>query len=474
MGRTTTSPPSRRQALLVLGGIAAGLSATSAATARAGLSGDQARELARQAYVYAYPLVKNYLSIYQFAIDAKGSQYKGPPNQVNNLARVFTPQDTGVITPNSDTPYSFLILDLRREPLVVTLPKIDDGRYYSLQIVDLYTNNVDYLGTRKDGNGGGDFLIAGPGWTGPVPAGIRRIVRLSTELGYSQFRTQLFERTDIDRVKAIQAGYRAVPLSAFTGTQAPPEPAAIDYPAISEASFDERFWRYANLLLGFCPVLEGERALRDDFARLGIGGGLPWPPKDAVPETVTKIGEGARQGHEEIASALSKVTSSAGLFGSPEEMAGKYLQRAVGAMGGIYGNTIEETLYPSYMVDEAGAPLDTAKTNYTLTFAPGALPPVDAFWSVTMYHADTQFLVENPLRRYLINSAMLAGLKRDPGGGITLHLQHASPGPEREANWLPAPDGPMNVVMRLYLPRAEALSGAWKAPPVVASGPAKR
>ncbi|MFC7478007.1 DUF1254 domain-containing protein [Dankookia sp. GCM10030260] len=433
----------------------------------------EARQIAHDAYFYAYPLVKNYLSIYQFALDPGGSQYKGPVNQVNNVARVFTPADTGVITPNSDTPYSFLILDLRAEPIVVTLPEIEPGRYYSLQVVDLYTNNVDYLGTRKDGNGGGRFLIAGPGWEGAVPPGVRRVVQLSTLLAESQFRTQLLRPSDLDRVKAIQAGYRAEPLSAYLGRPAPPAAPSIAYPPISDASFDPQFWQYANFLLQFCPPIPAEAALRARFATIGIEGGGPWPPAGLAPEVLAAVEAGGTEARQEIAQSLAKVTTSVGLFGTPEAMAGRYLQRAMGAMGGIYGNSPEETVYPNYALDEAGQRLDGSRSNYTLTFPPGRLPPVDAFWSVTMYDARTQFLVDNSLRRYLINSSMLPDLKRDADGGITLHLQHASPGADREANWLPAPDGPIGVVMRLYLPKPEVLDGSWLPPAIRTAGPAR-
>lgn len=188
------------------------------------------------------------------------------------------------------------------------------------------------------------------------------------------------------------------------------------------------------------------------------------------PDIIAAIQEGSLEGHREIEETLSHVTSSADLFGTPEEMAGKYLDRAVGAMGGIYGNSIEETLYPSYTADAQGQPYDAAQFNYQMRFAPGELPQVDAFWSVTMYDQKTQFLVENPLQRYLINSPMLDELLRDADGGITLYLQHKSPGPDVEPNWLPAPDGPMGVVMRLYLPKPAALDGTWTAPPITASG----
>ncbi|HEX5631751.1 MAG TPA: DUF1214 domain-containing protein, partial [Gemmatimonadales bacterium] len=146
---------------------------------------------------------------------------------------------------------------------------------------------------------------------------------------------------------------------------------------------------------------------------------------------------------------------------------GKYRERALGAMGGIYGNDVEETFYAAYPVDADGAPLDAGRHRYTLTFAPGGLPPVGAFWSITMYDARSRLMVENPLGRYLINSAMLSRLRRDPDGGITLHLQHDSPGRDREPNWLPAPAGPMNPVLRMYLPKPEVVAGRWTPPPIV-------
>ncbi|KAK6024994.1 hypothetical protein OSTOST_09111 [Ostertagia ostertagi] len=155
-----------------------------------------------------------------------------------------------------------------------------------------------------------------------------------------------------------------------------------------------------------------------------------------------------------------------GLFGTPEEMKGKYLERAVGAFGGIYGNSAEEALYPVYNVDAQGNRLDPTKQAYAFRFARNSLPPVDAFWSITMYNGDTQLLVANPLHRYLINSAMLPDLKTNDKGEIVIYMQHKSPGVALESNWLPAPDAPMAVVMRLYLPKPEVLDGRWK-PPVI-------
>ncbi|MCZ4058390.1 DUF1254 domain-containing protein [Pantoea sp. LMR881] len=185
------------------------------------VSPQQARQIAQEAWLYGYPMTENYNSIYAWALDKNGEQYKGPVNQINNVPKVFGPQDTGVVTPNSDTPYSYLIMDLRAEPLVVTLPPVEQDRYYSLQLVDLYSHNVDYLGTRRDGNAGGKFLIAGPGWHGELPKGIKRIVVSPTSLMFSQFRTQLKSPEDIENVKQIQRQYNVEPLSSYLGQKAP-------------------------------------------------------------------------------------------------------------------------------------------------------------------------------------------------------------------------------------------------------------
>ena len=425
--------------------------------------------LARDAYIYAYPMVENYLSIYQFALDPDGSQYKGAPNEVHSVARVFTPEDRGVVTPNSDTPYSFLVMDLRAEPLVVTLPPIEADRYYSLQLVDLYSHNVDYVGTRRDGNDGGRFLIAGPDWTGQAPEGILRTIRIPTQILYSQFRTQLYNEADLDRVRDIQAGYGVEPLSSFLGGPPPAQPPAIDWPPISRETAQAQFWSYANFLLQFAPPLPWEDDIRQRFAAIGVAAADTWPATDLPDDVATAVIEAGDAALGEIREILlRKVTSSRGLFGSPERMRGKYMQRALGAMGGLYGLEEEEALYETYLLGADGERLDASRRDYVMRFDADALPPAGAFWSVTMYDGD-KFLVDNPLDRYLINSAMLDTLKVNDAGDIVLHLQRESPGPDLESNWLPAPDGEMGVVMRIYLPEEAAIDGTWQPPAIEAT-----
>ena len=187
-----------------------------------GLTPDETRQISKDAFIYGFPLVDNYLTMYKQAIDTNGRAYEAPFNTVARSKGVATPEDTFVVTPNSDTPYSFLWMDLRTEPLVVTMPKIEKGRYYTGQMVDLYTFNFAYLGTRTYGNDGGTYLVAGPGWNGETPKGIKVVIHCETEFAYILFRTQLFSPADMVNVAAIQKGYTVQPLSKFLGQSAPP------------------------------------------------------------------------------------------------------------------------------------------------------------------------------------------------------------------------------------------------------------
>ena len=180
--------------------------------AKSSVTPEEARAIAKEAYIYANPLVDSYRIMYGYFVDRQNPEYKAPWNQIKNIPRVYTPEDRAVQSPNSDTPYSWLGLDLRTEPIVLTAPKIEKDRYFSIQLIDLYTHNFDYIGSRTTGNGGGDFLIAGPGWQGDTPEGITKVIRSETELVLAVYRTQLFNPGDLENVKAIQAGYKVQPL----------------------------------------------------------------------------------------------------------------------------------------------------------------------------------------------------------------------------------------------------------------------
>ena len=236
----------------------------------------EARAIAKEAYVYGFPMVDSYRIQYAYFVDTKNPEYKAPWNELKNIPRVYTPADTAIQTPNSDTPYSMIGMDLRAEPIVLTVPVIEKDRYFSIQLIDAYTFNFDYAGSRATGNDGGSFLVAGPGWKGETPAGIKKVFRSETDLVIGAYRTQLFNPADLDNVKKIQAGYKAEPLSAFLGQPAPAPAPAIDFIKPLSAE-DERnsleFFNILNFILQVCPTDPSETELMARFAKIGVGAG---------------------------------------------------------------------------------------------------------------------------------------------------------------------------------------------------------
>ena len=458
---------------------AAATSGSNPAMAQAGRPGFfKAREIAEAGFIYGLPMVMNYAIMYEFVIDRNSGQYKAPFNRIANEARVFTYRDTAVVTPNSDTSYSSLWLDLRAEPMVVSVPAVDPKRYYSVQLCDGNTYNYGYIGSRSTGSDAGDYMIAGPGWTGATPAGIKKVFRSSTQFSIVIFRTQLFDAGDMDGVRKVQAGYRAQPLSSYLKQPAPPASPAIDFPRIDKELVKTNFFEYLDFALQFAPALPDEKEIREQLARIGIGPGKTFNLKDLPLEDKLEIGLGMKEGDRRVEAAVAglgkeingwRVSSAQG---DAAYFGGDWLKRAAGAQAGIYGNNPDEATYPLTRNDDTGQLLDGSKHDYTLTFPAGQMPPVNAFWSVTMYDGKTQLLIENPIDRYLINSPMLPGMKTNGDGSLTLYLQNKSPGRDKEANWLPAPAGPIFMVMRLYWPKTGTPSilppgdGTWRPPGV--------
>ena len=437
----------------------------------------EVKAIAEEAYIYGFPMVMNYGVVYEAFIDKTSSQYKCPFNQLYNTARLFTPKDTAIVTPNSDTPYSFFCADLRAEPVVFTVPEIEKGRYYCVQLVDFYTFNYGYVGSRTTGNKAGSYMIAGPSWKGDKPAGIVKVFRCETELTLAIYRTQLFSPADIENVKEVQAGYKLQTLSGFLKKPAPPAAAEVKWPKIDKKLADRDPFAYLNFLLQFCPPVgaaDVEKPLRARFAKIGIKAGEPFAVDKLTADQKTELEMGVKSGLATIKKARESFgkdengwrVATRGI-GDRSVYKGDWTLRAGVAMAGIYANDPAEAVYPVLSTDSEGNKPDCSKKRYTLTFPKGQLPPVNAFWSVTMYDAKTQLLVENPINRYLINSPMLPDLKKNTDGALTIYIQKESPGKEKEANWLPAPDGPIYLVMRLYWPKEEALNGKWKPPAVM-------
>jgi hypothetical protein len=441
----------------------------------------EAKEIAKEAYIYGFPMVVNYKTMYMYVLDEDSPEYKGPLNQVSCDARLFTPEDKAVVTPNSDTPYCMFWVDIRNEPVVISLPEMEEERFYHFQLIDLYTHNFAYLGSLTTGNGSGSYLIAPHSWKGKVPGGVDQVVRCETELFFVVVRTQLMDSGDLENVKGIQAAYRMESFSKFTGSKAPAQQKLPDFPRWKEGDqFTTAAFKYMDVMLGLLEPVGSEMILMRRFARLGIGTEQGFD-LSAFEEPVRQaIEEGVKEGFEEMETFIATQTNdplaSAKIFGTRDflmqsakenyELEEFYTMRAVAAHMGLYGNSGAEAIYPTYLSDADGAPLNAAENSYTLTFFKEDLPPVKAFWSVTMYDGLTQLFIHNELDRYLLNSTMEENFVYGEDGSLTLYIQKDHPGPELEANWLPAPEGPFYAVMRLYGPEEEALNGEWINPPI--------
>ena len=438
----------------------------------------ETKAIAEEGFIYGLPIVMNYAVMYDYVVDRNSGQWKAPFNKISNEDRVFTYKDTSIITPNSDTPYSLMWLDLRAEPYVLSVPAVEKDRYYSVMLCDGNTFNYGYIGSRATGSEPGDYLVAGPDWKGQTPAGIKKVFRSSTQFSLAAYRTQLFNSDDMPNVVKVQSGYKSQPLSTYLHQPAPPPAPAINFPKINKELLEKNFFEYLDFALQFAPPGPEEMAIRDKLALIGIGPGKTFDFMDLDMEHKIEVGMGMKEGEKKVkekdASLGKKINGwqVGSAFGDRQFYHGDWLLRAAAAKAGIYGNDAKEAMYPMTRVDPAGEPLDGSKHNYTLTFTEGQYPPVNAFWSVTIYDGKTQLLIKNPINRYLINSPMLPGMKKNPDGSLTIYIQKNSPGPDKESNWLPAPNGPIYLVMRLYWPKTQPPSilppgeGTWKPPSI--------
>jgi hypothetical protein len=362
---------------------------------------------------------------------------------------------------------------------VVSVPAVPKDRYFAVQLTDGNTYIFGYIGSRATGNEAGDYLVAGPDWKGQTPPGIKKVFNSSTPFAFVNFRTQLFEAGDMPNVEKVQAGYKAQPLSAYLKQPAPPAAPAIDFLPATTEGIKDNFFNYLDAALEFIPPLPEDKDVRAKLARIGIGPGKTFAFKELSLEHKAAILLAMKEGDDKvakfIASGVKNINGwSVGALGGDQSFFhGNFLLRAAGAKAGIYGNAAEEAVYPLTREDATGKPLDGSKHNYTLTFPAGQLPPVNAFWSVTMYDGKSQYLIQNPINRYLINSPMLPSMKKNADGSLTIYIQKDTPGKEKEANWLPAPNDTIYLLIRLYWPKTEAPSilppgeGTWKPPGIV-------
>jgi hypothetical protein len=427
---------------------------------------------AAEAYIYGFPLVLMDLTRQAMTNVAKPGATTAPVNQLCNLREFPDPAATAVVSPNADTLYTFSFLDLTREPMVLSLPEMDN-RYYLMQMLDAWTNVFASPGTRTTGSSKCDFAIVGPSSKGTLPENVK-VIKAPTSMVWVVGRTQTNGKEDYAAVNAIQDQYKLTPLSAWGKTYTPPGNSPVD-PAVDmktppveqviHMDANTFFSRLNALMKGNPPAAADADALKR-FAPLGIAPGKPFDLKDLDPAVAKSLEEGVRTGLARIIAEAKKThgkmlngwefMSDVGRYGT------NYSWRAVVALIGLGANLPEDAVYPRATKDAGGQPL-TGANNYVIRFAKGQLPPVGAFWSITLYNS-RQFFVTNPINRYAIGDR--DKLKFDDDGSLTIYVQNESPGKDKESNWLPAPQDSFNLFMRLYWPKKEIIEGAWKPPEV--------
>ena len=434
-------------------------------------SEQDAHAIGVEAYLYFYPLVTMELTRRQLTNVAKPEGVNAPMNAFANLP-AFPPADMKVVVrPNFDTLYSSAWLDLSKEPMIVSVPDTH-GRYYLLPMLDMWTDVFASPGWRTTGTEAGDFAVTPPGFTGSLPADVIRI-DAPTPYVWIIGRTKTDGPSDYDAVHAIQAGFKITPLSQW-GKAAEPVVGHVDPdidmktpPKVAvDAMPAGKFFAYAAEILKSQPPHITDQPILARMRRIGIERGksfdidkvdpaiksaLETAPEDAQKLMAWKVNSLAR-----VVNGWSMNTDAMGVYGN------YYLKRAIIAQLGLGANLPEDAIYPINLADEAGKPLDGASA-YILHFEKGAAPPANAFWSITLYDAQG-YQVANSLNRFALSSWM--PFKTNPDGSLDLYVQNASPGADRQANWLPAPKGPFNLTMRIYAPKSEALTGKWSPPPV--------
>ena len=442
------------------------------AQAQSDITEQEAQSIAVDGYLYFYPLILMDITRKQSTNIEPGKEIgRGPMNMFVNVAE-YPPADfKGVVRSNFDTLYSLAWLDLTKEPQVVSAPDTN-GQFYLLPMLDMWTDVFASPGWRTTGTKAANFLVTPPGWSGTLPAGFTQI-EAPTPYVWIIGRTKTDGPSDYDAVHKIQAGYKVTPLSEWGKSPRPVEvkiDPSIDMKTPPKTQIDtmsaDNYFPYAAELLKLHPPHLTDQPIIARLKRIGIEPGKSFDMSKVDP-VVKKALENAPAAGQNLMEwkvpTLARVvnywsmnTDTMGVYGN------YYLKRAIVAQLGLGANLPEDAIYPLNLADETGKPLDGA-SKYTIHFEKRATPPVNAFWSLTLYDSDG-FQVANSLNRFAVSSWM--PFKYNPDGSLDLYFQNESPGADKEVNWLPAPKGPFNLTMRLYSPKSDALTGKWNPPPI--------
>ncbi len=426
---------------------------------------ERIQALTAQAYIFSYPLIMNYATMYKQAINPNAPEYVGGFGKFRHYG-FATSDNKDIVSPNNDTPYSWAWVDLRAEPWVLVMPPVDAGRYYTSQWDDLWAYVLDSPGSVMDGQEGGAYLVAPVDWKGTAPEGIKRIIRGESYFLGTLTRTGADGPEDLAKMQAIQAGYKLMPLHEYLNQPAPAPAPKIDW--IPYSTGDEKtidVFEIVNFALSYTIPNEMDKAALDSMAVLGIAAGQPWDTSTFTAATKEAVKAGIADALKQVASYEATRTASSGLFDTRAALKTDYMARTLGVLVGIFGNYSTQAMYMSWHKDTDGNPINTATASYKLTFKKGETPPAKFFWSITMYNLPQRFLVANPINRYSIGSRSKQ-LKTNADGSIDIYISKTSPGQALESNWLPAPDGKPFIIMRVYGPGPSVVDGAYKLPPM--------
>ncbi len=433
-------------------------------TSSSELTAEEAKSIAKEAYIFNYSQVMMYRTMYRQAIDKKSESYVGFGNWLH--LGVSSPKDQDIVAPNNDSPYSWAWVDTRAEPYVLTIPKIEKDRFYTSQWDDMWSYVIGNAGSDDDGNDGATVLLASPKWNGTLPEGVKRVIKGDTYFLGSLTRTQLIYPKDLPNVQKIQKEYKLETLSSYLGKEAPDAAPAIQWMAWTDG--DEKtnkFWSYANFLTAYSIPNIQDKPILDRMAKIGLVAGKEWNASSFDKDISTAIAAGMKEAIDSLDQAAITFTDPSLFFRSRKDSHKDYFDRALGAKVGIFGNVKRVSAYFAISKDDKGVLFDGSKHDYQITFTKDQIPPVKNFWSWTMYKLPQRWLVDNPLDRYSIGSAT-PGLKTAADGSITIYMQAKSPGKDKESNWLPAPEGPFWPVLRTYGPGKTILDKTYKVPPI--------
>jgi hypothetical protein len=436
------------------------------------LTAAQVQSIAQNGYIFGYPLI---------TMDLTRAQFTGKPSLYNKFNSFLTfppPSDKRVVRPNADTLYSTAWLDISKEPVVLHLPDTN-GQYYLMPMLDGWTDIFQSPGARTTGTKAGDYAIVPPGWSGTLPSGVNKI-QAPTQIVWILGRLAASVPT-YSEVNALQAQLTLTPLSKYgTSWKYSPEPSsafgnpnAVPPPKAIAAMTPQQFFADLARLMKTNPPNAADAPMVASLASIGVVAGQPFDETKLSAAQQSAMAAGVAAARAQLTTwanqgyAISKPKNINGwIWGTDNGSYGTdYAQRAFITEIGLGANLPQDAIYPQGFTDSAGKPM-SGSHNYVVHFAPGQTPPVNGFWSITMYTPDGYF-VPNPISRYAIGSH--TGAKPNADGSMDIYIQNASPGAAKESNWLPAPAGPFNLTLRMYWPKQAAIDGTYQMPGVTAA-----